>query len=137
MPPNGAANFRPPRHRPSACAARNWRRAPQPGWRNADVTAETLEAALKVGKRRNCRWWTPPKLPPRDAKGPARLGDARAPKIDRIACPWLIRRFVDPNAVFLFVAPSEVVASANDSTPHRSISRTCSGATAVNAVPST
>ena len=32
------------------------------------------------------------------------------PKIDRIACPWLIRRFVDPNAVFLFVAPSEVIA---------------------------
>lgn len=30
------------------------------------------------------------------------------PKIDRIACPWLIRRFVDPNAVFLFVAASEV-----------------------------
>ena len=30
------------------------------------------------------------------------------PKIDRIACPWLIRRFVDPAARFLFVAPSEV-----------------------------
>ncbi len=30
------------------------------------------------------------------------------PKIDRIACPWLIRRFVDPQAVFLFVAASEV-----------------------------
>jgi hypothetical protein len=34
------------------------------------------------------------------------------PKIDRIACPWLIRRFVDPGAVFLFVAPSEVTAVA-------------------------
>ena len=32
------------------------------------------------------------------------------PKIDRIACPWLIRRFIDPSAVFLFVAPAEVVA---------------------------
>ncbi len=31
------------------------------------------------------------------------------PKIDRIACPWLIRRFVDPQARFLFVAPSEVL----------------------------
>jgi rhodanese-related sulfurtransferase len=30
------------------------------------------------------------------------------PKIDRIACPWLIRRFIDPQAVFLFVAPAEV-----------------------------
>jgi len=34
----------------------------------------------------------------------------RRPKIDRIACPWLIRRFIDPSAVFLFVAPAEVVA---------------------------
>src|ERR1700743_3019994 len=32
------------------------------------------------------------------------------PKIDRIACPWLIRRFIDPDAQFLYVAPSEVVA---------------------------
>ncbi len=30
------------------------------------------------------------------------------PKIDRIACPWLIKRFVDPQARFLFVAPAEV-----------------------------
>lgn len=35
------------------------------------------------------------------------------PKIDRIACPWLIRRFVDPKARFLFVAPS-VVSQVSD-----------------------
>lgn len=34
------------------------------------------------------------------------------PKIDRIACPWLIRRFVDPGARFLFVSPSEVTEVA-------------------------
>lgn len=34
------------------------------------------------------------------------------PKIDRIACPWLIRRFIDPAAHFLFVAPAEVMAVA-------------------------
>lgn len=34
------------------------------------------------------------------------------PKIDRIACPWLIRRFIDPTARFLFVAPAEVTAVA-------------------------
>lgn len=41
------------------------------------------------------------------------------PKIDRLACPWLIRRFVDPRAQFLFVAPSEVlgVAERFDATP--------------------
>jgi rhodanese-related sulfurtransferase len=35
------------------------------------------------------------------------------PKVDRIACPWLIRRFVDPAARFLFVAPSEVMGVAD------------------------
>ena len=35
------------------------------------------------------------------------------PKIDRIACPWLIRRFIAPDAQFLFVAPTEVAAVAD------------------------
>lgn len=35
------------------------------------------------------------------------------PKIDRIACPWLIRRFIDPAARFLFVAPAEVATVAD------------------------
>lgn len=41
------------------------------------------------------------------------------PKIDRIACPWLIRRFVDPEARFLFVPPAEVreVAERFSATP--------------------
>src|SRR4051812_26461779 len=33
-------------------------------------------------------------------------------KVDRIACPWLIRRFVDPDAVFLYVPAGEVKAVA-------------------------
>ena len=41
------------------------------------------------------------------------------PKIDRIACPWLIKRFVDPTARFLFVEPSQVmnVAERFDAIP--------------------
>jgi len=34
------------------------------------------------------------------------------PKIDRIACPWLIRRFIDPRAQFLYVPSAEVHAVA-------------------------
>ena len=34
------------------------------------------------------------------------------PKIDRIACPWLITRFIDPEAEFLFVPPKEVPGAA-------------------------
>ena len=35
------------------------------------------------------------------------------PKIDRIACPWLILRFIDKEAEFLFVAPADVLPQAN------------------------
>ena len=34
------------------------------------------------------------------------------PKVDRIACPWLIRKFVDPAAEFLYVAGDQVAAVA-------------------------
>lgn len=34
------------------------------------------------------------------------------PKTDRIACPWLIRRFVDPDAEIVFVAPDRVLTTA-------------------------
>ena len=33
-------------------------------------------------------------------------------KVDRVACPWLIRKFVDPNAEFLFVPADQVMAVA-------------------------
>ena len=36
----------------------------------------------------------------------------RRPKIDRIACPWLIRRFIDPNAEFIYVPKDQVLAVA-------------------------
>ena len=52
------------------------------------------------------------KLPPRDPKGRTVWVTRARPKVDRIACPWLIRRFVDPSAVFLFVTPAEVGAVA-------------------------
>ena len=34
------------------------------------------------------------------------------PKVDRVACPWLIRRFIDPEARFLYVPVVEVVETA-------------------------
>src|SRR5260370_17510150 len=36
------------------------------------------------------------------------------PKIDRVACPWLITRFIDPQAEFLFASPAEVSARATE-----------------------
>ena len=34
------------------------------------------------------------------------------PKTDRIACPWLIRRFIDPEAAFSFVPKEELLEAA-------------------------
>jgi hypothetical protein len=41
------------------------------------------------------------------------------PKIDRIACPWLIRKFIDRDAEFFFVPANEVLETARklDATP--------------------
>jgi hypothetical protein len=41
-------------------------------------------------------------------------------RVDRIACPWLVRRFIDPDAEFLWVPADEVQATADrvDGTPY-------------------
>jgi hypothetical protein len=39
----------------------------------------------------------------------------RRPKIDRVACPWLIRRFIDADARILFVDPDQVTEVARES----------------------
>ena len=42
------------------------------------------------------------------------------PKIDRIACPWLVRRFIDPDAEFLYVPTPDVkkVADEREAVPY-------------------
>jgi hypothetical protein len=35
-------------------------------------------------------------------------------KVDRVACPWLIKRFIDPEAEFLFVPTDQVAAKARE-----------------------
>jgi rhodanese-related sulfurtransferase len=45
---------------------------------------------------------------------PTRWVTRERPKIDRIACPWLIRRFIDPDARFLYVPAGEVLNVASE-----------------------
>ncbi len=52
-------------------------------------------------------------VPARNATGNTLWVTRSRPKVDRIACPWLIRRFVDPSAVFLFVNPADVAGVAD------------------------
>ena len=61
------------------------------GWRNADLPLITTD---KI---------------PYQPGGSTLWVTRHRPKIDRIACPWLIRRFIDPKAKFLFVSPSQVL----------------------------
>lgn len=46
------------------------------------------------------------------ARRPTKWVTRERPKIDRIACPWLILRFIDPKAEFLYVPPNDVFAAA-------------------------
>ena len=78
--------------------------------RCAGIAAETLDGGWLA--------WRGASLPavpaaslPAPGRGPVWVTRHR-PKIDRIACPWLIRRFLDPEARFLYVAPSEVAEVA-------------------------
>jgi rhodanese-related sulfurtransferase len=49
------------------------------------------------------------RIPKRNAKGQTVWVTRHRTLIDSIACPWLIRRFVDPAAQFLYVEPSQVL----------------------------
>lgn len=53
-------------------------------------------------------------LPSRDEARPSRWVTRIRPKIDRIACPWLIRRFIDREAEFLYVEARHVLGAARE-----------------------
>lgn len=77
--------------------------------RHEGVAADVLEGGATAWRDANLPMVPASKLPPRDGRGRTVWVTRARPKVDRIACPWLIRRFVDPQAVFLFVAPAEVM----------------------------
>jgi rhodanese-related sulfurtransferase len=80
--------------------------------RHCDVAAEILEGGHAAWTEADLPTVPADRVPKRDERGRTVWVTRERPKIDRIACPWLIRRFVDPDAVFLFVASGEVEAVA-------------------------
>jgi rhodanese-related sulfurtransferase len=76
--------------------------------RAGGVAAEYLEGGYRAWAAAGLPLVDPAGIGERDPLGRSVWVTRARPKIDRIACPWLIRRFVDPRAVFLFVAPAEV-----------------------------
>ena len=83
------------------------------------VPAESLEGGTLAWAAAGLPMVRQASLPAHDARGRTVWVTRSRPKVDRIACPWLIRRFVDRDAVFLFVNPSEVqgVAERFGATP--------------------
>jgi rhodanese-related sulfurtransferase len=80
--------------------------------RHAGVDAQTLEGGFEAWCKADQPQLRTDRRPERDEGGRTTWVTRARPKIVRIACPWLIRRFIDPTAVFLYVAPSEVAAVA-------------------------
>lgn len=76
--------------------------------RSEGVDAEILEGGVAAWREAGLPLIDPAKLPQQDSESRTVWVTRARPKVDRIACPWLVRRFVDPTAIFLFVAPNEV-----------------------------
>lgn len=87
--------------------------------RTHGIAANSLEGGIFAWRDAGQPLVPAEKIPTRTEAGHTQWVTRHRPKIDRIACPWLIRRFIDPNARFLFVEPSEVpnVAEKFDAVP--------------------
>src|SRR5258706_641114 len=76
--------------------------------RHAGVAADSLEHGFDGWRKAGLPLVITTRMPPLDDQKRTVWVTRARPKVDRIACPWLIRRFVDPRAVFLFTKASEV-----------------------------
>lgn len=81
--------------------------------RTRGISAEALEGGNHAWRDAGQPLLPASLIPARDATGGTLWITRQRPKVDRMACAWLIRRFVDRNARFLFVAPSALQAVAD------------------------
>ncbi len=86
--------------------------------RSAGLSAEYLNGGMYAWSKAGLPRIPSSQIPMKDGHTEPWVTRHR-PKIDRIACPWLLKRFVDRDARILFVSPSEVmnVAEKFDATP--------------------
>ena len=82
--------------------------------RAAGVDARYLEGGIEAWRALGAPTVTRRRAPaiPSDPGKPSVWVTRERPKIDRIACPWLVRRFIDPFAQFVFVPEPDVRAKA-------------------------
>ncbi|MEO0360908.1 MAG: chromate resistance protein ChrB domain-containing protein [Pseudomonadota bacterium] len=81
--------------------------------RSEGIAAEALAGGAVAWAEAGLPMVSAAAIPPRGGDGATLWVTRQRPKIDRVACPWLIRRFVDPGARFLFVPPAEVAPVAD------------------------
>ena len=74
--------------------------------------AEVLEGGFEEWRTAKHPLVHASKIPGFDAQGRTVWVTRSRPKVDRIACPWLIRRFIDPGAAFLYVPAARVAGVA-------------------------
>jgi len=77
--------------------------------RDMGIAARFLEGGLDEGWKAGGG-----ELMGKPKEGSTRWVTRERPKIDRIACPWLIARFVDPEAEFLYVPSKDVLRAARE-----------------------
>ena len=77
--------------------------------RTAGVAAESLEGGNFAWRDAGLPLVPAAKIPSLTETGYTLWVTRHRPKVDRVACPWLIRRFIDPRAQFLYVPPAEVL----------------------------
>ena len=77
--------------------------------RTAGIAAESLEGGNFAWRDAGLALVPVTEIPELTTAGHTLWVTRHRPKVDRIACPWLIRRFIDPRAQFLFVPPSDVL----------------------------
>jgi rhodanese-related sulfurtransferase len=75
-------------------------------FREAGIDARILDGGIEK--------WRSLGLPTRRKLGvtPSQWVTRHRPKVDRIACPWLVRRFIDPEAAFYYLSPAKISAFA-------------------------
>jgi hypothetical protein len=84
---------------------------PSPRLRHEGLEAQTLEGGWEAWREFPQPLVRASKVPQRDEQGQTVWVSRARPKVVRVACPWLIRRFIHPTAVFLFVPRPRLRAS--------------------------
>ena len=82
--------------------------------RARNIDARVLEGGHEGWSKAGLAFVAKPELDRIAPRRPSTWVTRRRPKIDRIACPWLVRRFLDPQARILFVDPDQVTNVARE-----------------------